>query len=102
MRDTLSSDDWPTTMHTVLFHGNEGDERWERGGQETASVMSSSLASGEADDGNWVGRALFGGEGWIFSLGIGFIPYYGLANRRLRPLGHLSTTEPCLGFFFWS
>jgi hypothetical protein len=31
-----------------------------------------------------------GGEGGIRTLGTGFIPYNGLANRRIRPLCHLS------------
>ena len=31
-----------------------------------------------------------GGEGGIRTLGTGFSPYNGLANRRLQPLGHLS------------
>ena len=32
-----------------------------------------------------------GGEGGIRTLGRGFNPYSGLANRRLQPLGHLSS-----------
>ena len=31
-----------------------------------------------------------GGEGGIRTLGTGFSPYNGLANRRIRPLCHLS------------
>src|SRR5207244_11703894 len=31
-----------------------------------------------------------GGEGGIQTLDTGFSPYNGLANRRLRPLGHLT------------
>ena len=31
-----------------------------------------------------------GGEGGIRTPGTGFSPYNGLANRRLKPLGHLS------------
>ena len=31
-----------------------------------------------------------GGEGGIRTLGTGIIPYNGLANRRIRPLCHLS------------
>jgi hypothetical protein len=31
-----------------------------------------------------------GGEAGIRTLGTGFGPYNGLANRRLQPLGHLS------------
>src|SRR5271154_5409164 len=34
---------------------------------------------------------LRGGEGGIRTLGTGVSPYNGLANRRLQPLGHLST-----------
>src|SRR5438876_9888591 len=32
-----------------------------------------------------------GGEGGIRTLDTGFSPYNGLANRRLQPLGHLSS-----------
>ena len=32
-----------------------------------------------------------GGEGGIRTLGTGVSPYNGLANRRLQPLGHLSS-----------
>jgi hypothetical protein len=32
----------------------------------------------------------FGGEAGIRTLGTGFSPYNGLANRRLQPLGHLT------------
>ena len=32
----------------------------------------------------------FGGEGGIRTLGTGISPYNGLANRRIRPLCHLS------------
>ena len=35
-------------------------------------------------------RAKAGGEGGIRTLGRGFSPYNGLANRRLQPLGHLT------------
>ena len=31
-----------------------------------------------------------GGEAGIRTLGTGFSPYNGLANRRLQPLGHLT------------
>src|SRR3990167_9416035 len=38
-----------------------------------------------------------GGEGGIRTLDTGITPYNGLANRRLRPLGHLSScAEPNL------
>src|SRR5262249_26892088 len=33
---------------------------------------------------------LTGGEAGIRTLGTGFSPYNGLANRRLQPLGHLT------------
>ena len=33
---------------------------------------------------------LNGGEAGIRTLGRGFSPYNGLANRRLQPLGHLT------------
>jgi hypothetical protein len=33
-----------------------------------------------------------GGEGGIRTLGTGVSPYNGLANRRIRPLCHLSAT----------
>ena len=35
-------------------------------------------------------RAKVGGEAGIRTLGRGLSPYNGLANRRLRPLGHLT------------
>jgi hypothetical protein len=35
-------------------------------------------------------RVCRGGEGGIRTPGTGFSPYNGLANRRLKPLGHLS------------
>ena len=35
-------------------------------------------------------KDLAGGEGGIRTLGTGFSPYNGLANRRIRPLCHLS------------
>ncbi len=45
-----------------------------------------------------------GGEGGIRTLGTGVSPYNGLANRRIRPLCHLSgerlftsLTQPSLG-----
>src|SRR6266496_945607 len=34
--------------------------------------------------------AKIGGEAGIRTLGTGFSPYNGLANRRLQPLGHLT------------
>jgi hypothetical protein len=34
---------------------------------------------------------LTGGEAGIRTLDTGFSPYNGLANRRLQPLGHLTT-----------
>ena len=37
-------------------------------------------------------RAKAGGEGGIRTLGRGFSPYNGLANRRLQPLGHLTVS----------
>src|SRR5436189_5923529 len=36
------------------------------------------------------------GEGGIRTLDTAFGPYNGLANRRLRPLGHLSKTAPTI------
>jgi integrase-like protein len=36
------------------------------------------------------GQNLTGGEAGIRTLGTGFSPYNGLANRRLQPLGHLT------------
>ncbi len=33
---------------------------------------------------------MLGGEAGIRTLGRGFSPYNGLANRRLQPLGHLT------------
>ena len=35
-----------------------------------------------------------GGEAGIRTLGRGLCPYNGLANRRLQPLGHLTTPQP--------
>jgi hypothetical protein len=40
---------------------------------------------------------LRGGEGGIRTPGTGFSPYNGLANRRLKPLGHLSDIFPVAG-----
>jgi hypothetical protein len=37
-----------------------------------------------------VGAKRIGGEAGIRTLGTGFGPYNGLANRRLQPLGHLT------------
>src|SRR6476620_8567537 len=37
-----------------------------------------------------IGTVETGGEGGIRTLGTGFSPYNGLANRRIRPLCHLS------------
>ena len=36
------------------------------------------------------GLEMYGGEGGIRTLGTGVSPYNGLANRRIRPLCHLS------------
>ena len=38
----------------------------------------------------WLGLKKSGGEGGIRTLGTGVSPYNGLANRRIRPLCHLS------------
>ena len=38
----------------------------------------------------WLGLKKTGGEGGIRTLGTGVSPYNGLANRRIRPLCHLS------------
>ena len=38
-------------------------------------------------------RASNGGEAGIRTLGTGFSPYNGLANRRLQPLGHLTVLK---------
>src|SRR3974390_3366939 len=38
----------------------------------------------------WKEFARTGGERGIRTLGTGFSPYNGLANRRLQPLGHLT------------
>ena len=38
----------------------------------------------------WLGLQESGGEGGIRTLGTGVSPYNGLANRRIRPLCHLS------------
>src|SRR6188474_659948 len=38
-------------------------------------------------------HAKAGGEAGIRTLGTGFSPYNGLANRRLQPLGHLTATR---------
>ncbi len=38
----------------------------------------------------WLGLKESGGEGGIRTLGTGVSPYNGLANRRIRPLCHLS------------
>ena len=35
-------------------------------------------------------KSEIGGEAGIRTLGTGFSPYNGLANRRLQPLGHLT------------
>ena len=49
-----------------------------------------------------------GGEGGIRTLGTGVSPYNGLANRRIRPLCHLSSMTyeelslNCLSFWFES
>src|SRR5277367_4212626 len=40
--------------------------------------------------GNSLRSRLHGGEGGIRTLGTGVSPYNGLANRRIRPLCHLS------------
>jgi transposase len=39
-------------------------------------------------------RGFFGGETGIRTLGSSFHHYNGLANRRLKPLGHLSRQLP--------
>ena len=39
----------------------------------------------------WKEFARTGGERGIRTLDTGFSPYNGLANRRLQPLGHLSS-----------
>jgi hypothetical protein len=39
-----------------------------------------------------VRKSIDGGEGGIRTLGTGVSPYNGLANRRIRPLCHLSAT----------
>ena len=39
-----------------------------------------------------------GGEAGIRTLGRGFGPYNGLANRRLQPLGHLTASEELLRY----
>jgi hypothetical protein len=41
-----------------------------------------------------------GGEAGIRTLGTGFSPYNGLANRRLQPLGHL--TADCKHMSHWN
>ena len=40
-------------------------------------------------------RAKVGGEAGIRTLGTGLSPYNGLANRRFRPLGHLTADAKC-------
>ena len=42
-------------------------------------------------------HALTGGEAGIRTLGTGFSPYNGLANRRFRPLSHLTANAKCNG-----
>ena len=43
-----------------------------------------------------------GGEGGIRTLGTGVSPYNGLANRRIRPLCHLSGIFPQIGNAIWA
>ena len=51
------------------------------------------FASFERNEGkNSLQFRLHGGEGGIRTLGTGVSPYNGLANRRIRPLCHLSAT----------
>jgi hypothetical protein len=52
------------------------------------------LETGRVSEGKLNGwNNLTGGEAGIRTLDTGFSPYNGLANRRLRPLGHLTAAR---------
>src|ERR1041384_5426437 len=74
----------PVSADTIHFACERGEIRHAR-------LRGRRVIRSEA--GQWL-EELTGGEAGIRTLGTGFSPYNGLANRRLQPLGHLTAREP--------